>query len=50
MSHIKKKVMITFFIEMPELPNLGHMIRSTIQSDSSNKTLLMTSRTKNMTP
>ena len=41
--------MITSFIEMPELPNLGHMTKSTTQSESSDKTLLVTSWTKTMT-
>ena len=40
--------MITSFIEMLELPGFGHM--TTIQFDSRDKILLMTSWTQIMTP
>ena len=42
--------MITSFIEMLELPGFGHMTTSTIQFDSRDKILLMTSWTQIMTP
>ena len=42
--------MITYLIEMLELPQFGHMTTSTIQFDSRDKILLMTSWTQNMTP
>ena len=41
--------MITYLIEMVELPNFGHMTTSTIYSDSRHKILLMTSWTEIMT-
>ena len=40
---------MTSFIEMPQLPILGHVTTSAIQFDSSNKILLVTSWTEIMT-
>ena len=39
----KIKIMINSLVEMIELPNFGHMTTSTIQSESRDKILLMTS-------
>ena len=41
--------MITFLIEMLELPNFGHMTKSTIWFKSRDKVLLVTSWTEIMT-
>ena len=41
--------MITSLIEMLELPNLGHMTTSTINLESREKILLMTSLTEIVT-
>ena len=41
--------MITSLVEMLELPNFGHMIMSTIQFESREKTFLVTSWTETMT-
>ena len=41
--------MITSLIKMLELPNFGHMITSTIQFESRDKILLVTSQTEVMT-
>ena len=40
--------MITSFIEMLELPNFGHIATSTIQYESRDKILLVTSSTEIM--
>ena len=42
--------MITSLIEMLELPNLGDMTTSTINFESREKILLMTSMTEIVTP
>ena len=42
--------MVTSVIEMLELPNFSHVIISTIQFESSDKTLLVTSWKEIMTP
>ena len=42
--------MITFPLEMLELPNFGHMTTSTILSKSRDKILLVTSQTETMMP
>ena len=41
--------MITSVMEILDLPNFGHMIKSTVDYDSRNKNLLTTSWTEIMT-
>ena len=49
MHPYKIKVTISSLIEMPELPNFGHITVSTKQFESSDKILLVTSFTETMT-
>ena len=42
--------MITSLIEMLDLPNFGHMTRSTIYFESRNKIFLVMSQTEVMVP
>ena len=42
--------MVTSLIEMLELPNFGHLTTYTVQVESTDKILLMTSWTEIMTP
>ena len=45
----KIEVLITSLIEMPELPNIGHMATSTMLLESRDQILLVTSWTEIMT-